>query len=734
MLVVTTADGCMDTASRIVEVYEGPEANFYFQMDLCQTGLVNFTDSTTSQQSIISEWFWTFETAHNSVHQNPQYIFSYSDSCYSVSLEVTDTRGCRDTIIKQVCIPEAFDMAISYTQACLGEPTYLSDSIIAPSGTFLTDYLWDFGEPLYPGNISVLPHPSHTYSNAGVYTVSLTSTDNNGCAHTEYQQVMVDPLPVASFDWSDSPCDTTIIFTDQSMGNGTLIDLWQWDFGDGSPILTLTVPNGQPVSHKYALPGVYHVTLIITNTNGCKDTITLQVTSNPCILSGFALMDSVTCQGTEVHFQDMTQANPYIIMYEWLWGDGTHISYQNQTSVVTHTYTHPGTYHVHFVIHGLIHGNAISDTMSKVIIVHPLPTAGFTCQPVCQGQASVFRDTSIIASYIRSWSWDFGEPGSQGDTSSVSDPTYIYPIAGDYSVVLMVTNKFGCTDSVQSTVSVSAKPVADFSTSPACLGDPTEFTDESVDMNTNITDWKWDFGDSLSQSPVSYQQDPRHYYTQLGLYTVELMVVNATGCKDSISKNVNVHAAPVSDFRVVPNYNDVQGNVFVQDGSNGAQDYQWDWGDGLISYETEPPITHQYDNDGGFTIELIVWNKYGCVDTSYVDFEFLFKALYIPNAFAPESIDEEVRLFKPKGIGLSSYMIQVYDQWGNLVWESTELDEYGSPAEAWNGTFKGKMLPQDVYLWRVKAIFKDGIIWEGESTGNMDGLSRAEQGTVTLIR
>ncbi|MFC2107551.1 PKD domain-containing protein, partial [Bacteroidota bacterium] len=733
-LVVTTANGCLDSTYLDIQVYPGPTAQYSFIMDQCQTGLVMFEDSSYSQQAAIAEWMWTFEPGHFSIQTDPQYIFPNADTCYNVSLEVTDVRGCRDTIIKQVCIPEVFSMEIAYNQACLGEAIQFRDSIIAPIGTYLTDYYWDFGEPLHPNNVSTLPHPSHTYSNPGVYTVTLTATDNNGCPVTEYQQVMVDPLPVASFDWSDSPCDTTITFTDQSMGSGTPIELWEWNFGDGTPVLPIPAPNTQPVTHKYALPGVYNVTLIVTNMNGCMDTISQQVISNPCILSSFALMDSVTCEGTELHFLDNTQSNSYIVLYEWRWGDGTYITYQNQTSVIAHTYNNPGTYNVFFVIHGLINNNPISDTMKKVITVHSLPKAGFVCPPVCQGQASVFNDTSAVSAFIRDWSWNFGEPGSQGDTASVPDPSYIYPIAGDYSVVLMVTNKFGCTDSVRNTIIVSSKPNAGFSTSPVCLGDPTEFIDESVATETPISDWKWNFGDSISQSPVSYQQNPTHYYTQLGLFTVDLLVINETGCRDSISLDINVHAVPVSEFSVMQDYEAMQGNILAIDQSNGAIDYQWDWGDGLTTFETEPPIYHQYDNDGAYTIELVVWNQYGCVDTTYVDFEFLFKALYVPNAFAPESTDPEVKLFMPKGIGLSSYLIQVHDQWGNLVWESDKLDKNGSPAEAWNGTFKGKLLPQDVYLWRVKAVFKDGTIWEGESTGNMEGLSGAEQGTVTLIR
>jgi len=149
---------------------------------------------------------------------------------------------------------------------------------------------------------------------------------------------------------------------------------------------------------------------------------------------------------------------------------------------------------------------------------------------------------------------------------------------------------------------------------------------------------------------------------------------------------------------------------------------------------TDPPIVHQYDMDGNYTITLVSWNEYGCQDSAMFEYEFVFKSLYVPNAFAPASGNPNVTKFQPRGIGLKSYLIQVYDTWGNIIWESTRLDDDGRPVEGWDGTYKGKLLPQDVYMWRVKAMFRDGTVWEGESVGNMSGLSREAQGTVTLVR
>jgi gliding motility-associated-like protein len=108
------------------------------------------------------------------------------------------------------------------------------------------------------------------------------------------------------------------------------------------------------------------------------------------------------------------------------------------------------------------------------------------------------------------------------------------------------------------------------------------------------------------------------------------------------------------------------------------------------------------------------------------------KGLFIPNAFTPTAGAGDVTLFKPKGVGLKEYEIEVYSPYGQLLWHSDQLNE-GQPAEAWDGTFQGQLLPQDVYTWKVtRAVFEDGTLWPG----NFDAGTGAGKwvGSVTLIR
>jgi PKD repeat protein len=197
----------------------------------------------------------------------------------------------------------------------------------------------------------------------------------------------------------------------------------------------------------------------------------------------------------------------------------------------------------------------------------------------------------------------------------------------------------------------------------------------------------------------------------------------------TIQDYISVSESPVASFNYEKDANPaLYGLIHFQNSSIGATSYAWDFDDGEVSNLFEP--SHRYDNYGYYNVILAVRNDIGCTDTAtlpvYVDY---FKGLYVPNAFSPLSGPEGVRKFLPKGKGIRSYRLEIFDTWGIKLWESTRL-ENGSPAEGWDGMFNGAVLQQDVYIWKIYAEFEDGSVWPGQSR---EGLPR-RTGTVTLLR
>jgi hypothetical protein len=172
------------------------------------------------------------------------------------------------------------------------------------------------------------------------------------------------------------------------------------------------------------------------------------------------------------------------------------------------------------------------------------------------------------------------------------------------------------------------------------------------------------------------------------------------------------------------------GKVQLNNLSTGADVYYWDFGNGKFSVDENPIVT--YDNDGTYLIMLISKNQQDCEDTTYFQYKVLFKGLYIPNAFAPTSNNFSVMLFKPIGVNLKTYQIDVYDAWGHQIWTSDKLDLDGHPTEGWDGTDQnGNLLQSGTYMWKVKATFIDGTEWQGADIGKGEYKT---MGIVTLIR
>ncbi|MFO8130501.1 MAG: gliding motility-associated C-terminal domain-containing protein [Bacteroidales bacterium] len=190
-----------------------------------------------------------------------------------------------------------------------------------------------------------------------------------------------------------------------------------------------------------------------------------------------------------------------------------------------------------------------------------------------------------------------------------------------------------------------------------------------------------------------------------------------------------MHPVPRSDFILRDNYQGAQGQVLLENLSSGADDYVWDLGNGETSREASPVV--QYEESGIYVIRLTAYNQYGCPDTSLTEYALLFRGLYVPNAFVPGSDEPELRQFIPSGINLKRYSLQIMNLWGSEIWSTGKLTPEGSPAEGWDGTYRGEDVPAGTYIWKISAEFEDGEIWEGMDDGH--GKKR-RSGTVTLIR
>lgn len=570
-LICSSAFGCVDTANLLIVVDSVPVAGFTNTTE-CLGFATQFTN--TSVGSIVS-WNWNFgDGSPAGTTPNPAHIYP-SNGTYNVTLTVTNVYGCTNAVTHSVIVNAVPVAAFSATTVCLGQPTVFAD---LTSGTPI-NWLWDFGDA---SATSSLQNPTHVYSTAGAFNVTLISFGGSGCSDTITNTVTVNPVPTANFTFANVCANDVMVFNSTSLGTPTT---FVWNFGDGFSDNT----NNPSPTHVFTAAGTYNVTLTAGYATGCTNSVTIAVTAFPLTVPAFT--STTACLNVATAFTDNTTNSPSL--WNWDFGDGGTSTLQNPT----HTYSAPGTYVVTLLTENVF---GCQDSITINTVVNPLPVAAYAFDTVCLGSATSFTDQSTSAV---SWAWDFGD----GASSTNNSPTHLYPAAATYNVTLIVTNMFGCTDTIMNSIIVNPNPVSLYAASTACHTYPTSFTD----LSTAAVSWIWDFGDA---SPVSTLQSPNYVYTNPGNYVVTLVVTNVFGCTNTSSQTVTVLQQPQADF----NFSTVcaRQNVQFNDATIGPlmTSWNWDFGDGTPTSTLQNP-THIYALGGNYNVTLIVGNSAGCSDT-----------------------------------------------------------------------------------------------------------------------
>jgi gliding motility-associated-like protein len=324
-----------------------------------------------------------------------------------------------------------------------------------------TSYLWDFGDGSPTSNLFA---PSHTYTTAGTFTITLIASNPNGCTATtdtaSFVVLVKDDSLFASFTVTkvDSCNPFTATFTNTSTTNNGPAGpnvVYTWDFGDGS---SFTGPN--PPLHSYLAASSYVVTLTMTDTNACNNpsvfTLNIDYTSS-LVASDFLMPDSI-CLPALVQFLDQsTNATTW----NWTFGDGN----SSTQASPTNDYTSVGTYTV-FLVAGNPTTCNLFDTTQKVIAILPTPTADFNWAPN-PPEANKPNTFTNLSTGATNYFWDFGD----GKSDTTKDPIHIYDKDGTYNVCLTATNKYGCRDTVCKPVRGLVLPLVDVPTGFSPNGD-----------------------------------------------------------------------------------------------------------------------------------------------------------------------------------------------------------------------------------------------------------------------
>lgn len=595
---------CTDTAKVVVTILPRPIANFSVSPNQgCNaiTG-VTFTDLSTSAAS----WNWDFGNTNTFNGQTPPLQNYTSVGNYLATLSVTASNSCIHTFTVPIRVYQTPVAAFTVSNTCVGSTASFIDNSTFATGDPITSWSWNFGDAS-PTATASIQNPAHTYTSQNTYTVQLIANTAN-CSDTLLQNITINIKPTANFTLTPlNGCPTLTVDFSNSSSNAVS---YSWNFGNGNTSLATnplsTFTNTTTVNKTYT------VTLTASTTAGCIDTYTANVTVFPKPVSSFTVNAATGCSPVAATF---TNTSTGASAYRWTFGDAS--SSTATTSIISHTYVNSTLLIQTFTTQLVsISINGCKDSSYITVTTYPIPIFNFTMVPNygCSPLNINFEPVPGAVAY----EWNFGD---NSPTDFSPTPIHVFTntttINKTYTVQLIASNAFSCSDTAYGYPLVFAQPFANFVVTPTVGCSPliTTFTNTSMAASTYL----WKFGDG--NSDVTFNTN--HTYTNSSntinqSYNCTLIALNSNGCIDSITKQVTVLNKPKANFTLDTPACSPKLLTFTNT-SQGAVSYNWNFGTNTsINTNASIAFTNTTTTNITQTVQLIATSTNNCKDTIIV--------------------------------------------------------------------------------------------------------------------
>jgi YVTN family beta-propeller protein len=564
--------------------------------------IVGFTGRSTGSPN---SWNWNFGDGNTSTEKDPVHIYNKT-GLYSITLTASNANGSNAlTRSGYIAVSNVSNAPVaSFSASSLSGIVPLTVSFIDQSIGSPNSWKWNFGD----GNTSNETNPVHIYNKTGLYSVTLTTTNDVG-SNTVQRSSFINVTsvngsfvsnqsyitPVTAFITTQTlgSVPFTVSFTDKSTGSPNSRN---WNFGDGN-----TSTDTNPV-HIYNKTGLYSVTLTASNVNGSnaltKSSYIAVTGSSNIPAAGFSASSTSGNAPLIVGFTDQSTGSP--TLWKWTFGDGNTSTDKNPV----HIYNKTGLYSVTLTASNLNGSNVLTKTNYVAVSgISNIPVTSFLTSPTLGYAPLTVSFTDKSTGSPNSWNWNFGD----GNTSKDQNPVHTYNKTGLYSVTLTESNANGSNALTKTNYivvsGISNVPVTSFSASPTSGVEPlnVSFTDQSIGSPTS---WNWNFGDGN----LSTDKNPVHTFNKTGLYSVTLSVNNANG-SNALTKSsyIAVSNSLATAFSAIPTSGSAPLSVNFTDNSAGSStSWKWTFGDGNISTEKNP--IHVYNKKGEYTVSLTANN------------------------------------------------------------------------------------------------------------------------------
>ena len=496
-------------------------------------------------------YIWTFGDGQTETTTSPTTTHTYTArGPETVTLQVNN--GSLTDSTTQTVMVDAPPTATFTAAAPVTSPNAVSfdgGASAASAGGTITDYTWNFGDGTTE-DTGASPTASHTYANAGVYTATLTVTDDLNVSSTVSETVVAGAFTASPTGPTPNSQVTFTAGASLTGLTGTPTD-YSWNFGDGSPADdTGTTASDQ---HTYTDSGEHTVALTITTSTNQTAVADETITVDSPPTAAFTPSTAVTTPGASVSFNGSASAaagGGSIDSYTWNFGDGSPPVTQSSPSA-SHVYSAPGTYNAMLTVTDSLGVSSSSAATQQVVVDEPAAAFAAQSTTVAPGGVAYFNagGSSDPESTITDYSWNFGDGSAAADTGTTPSVGHQYAGRGHYTVVLTITNSYGQQATTTRTVTVDTPPTAAFSpsTSLATVGSAIAFNSGSsaAMAGGSIADYAWNFGDGWTED-AGPTATVTHAYASPGTYTVTLVATDDLGLTATTSEQVTVQATSTS--------------------------------------------------------------------------------------------------------------------------------------------------------------------------------------------
>ena len=674
ILTVMSDSGCTNSFDSFTYKYPRFDVSFSYN-DTC-LGIENsFLNTSILEGGRYTDTIW-----YTSV-PDTAYSFNYSKTfedatSFTVDLIMEQDSFCRDTFSQTITVDPLVDIAFDIQNTCLGESTIFTDNSALAQGTYTLD--WNFDD-LFTGSGSP---ESVDYVNGGVKTISLQTTTDKGCVSDSSTEITITYPEITDINSVDICTGVAQELSSSNILGLDSFDSYSWSI-DGA-----VVSMDSSFSYTTNIVGVKMITLDVITKNGCSVSLldSFEVFVGPS--ANFFI--TPVCLGEDVTPADNSTINsPGVISsYKWF-VDGVQVSDRQNPSFVS---TDVGSSSLMQVVES---DNGCLDTLIKSLLVNPLPVVSFSSADNCENDITLISSTSTIASgSINDHQWTI----ERNNYLYVSFVDFQFPSAGTYSVKLVEESDQGCLDSTTTDVVIHPLPLLDVTLADydGCMPFEIDIINNTQITSGSISSYRWEFGDGNVQTG-----DITNYtYQNPGTYNIKVHATSDQGCSDSldISNQVTVYDLPNADFRFSPLEPSTITEFVTFKDSSSSDVTQWDWSisDGGMYSGSE--VRHTFADSGTFQVSLLVTNDNGCTDEEvkdvYVNADLF---IHIPNSFTPNG-DPLNNTYGLGGLtqGVVDLNLRIYNRWGEQIFESTNVDD------RWDGTYKGKPVPQGVYVYLIQ--------------------------------